>query len=223
MPCAALGLAAAGWACCSGTPPVGSIANGTCGHTGYSGDCDTDPSGAFDTSKERPAIKDLAGCVARVRKCREGVFASFSAQHQDCSWYNQRKCGSWPNLEDLSIYQTEVVAPPAPPPPPPGPVSLAVDWASETRRSITAATVEVDVMPFLARQPLTDPFVAGHYGGPFDKYYSALSDLNASFVRFAPWCPNPRLVVPELTPPSCTAATALGVNNVILTPPCIFH
>jgi hypothetical protein len=46
VPCAALGLAASGWACCSGTPPVGSIANGTCGHTGYSGDCDTDPSGA---------------------------------------------------------------------------------------------------------------------------------------------------------------------------------
>jgi hypothetical protein len=42
-------------------------------------------------------------------------------------------------------------------------------------------------------------------GGPFDKYYSALSNLNASYVRFAPWCPNPRLVVPELTPPDCTA------------------
>ena len=60
----------------------------------------------------------------------------------------------------------------------------------------TAATVEEDAMPTLARQPATDPYVASHYGGSFDKYYSALSDLNASFVRFAPWCPNPRLVVP---------------------------
>ena len=83
VPCAVLGLAASGWACCS-TPPVGSVAEGTCGHTDYGGDCDADSSGAFDTRRETPAIKDLADCVARVRKCRQGVFASFSAQHQDC-------------------------------------------------------------------------------------------------------------------------------------------
>lgn len=94
--------------------------------------------------------------------------------------------------------------PPKPPPPSP-PITLNVDWSVETRRTSTAATVEVDVMPFLARQPATDPFVSTHYGGPFEKYYAALSNLNASYVRFAPWCPNPRLVVPELTPPDCTA------------------
>lgn len=100
---------------------------------------------------------------------------------------------------------SDTTTPAAPVPPPPGPLALTIDWTAETRRSVTAATVEVDAMPTLARQPATDPYVASHYGGSFDKYYSALSDLNASFVRFAPWCPNPRLVVPELTPPSCTA------------------
>eukprot|EP01051_Picozoa_sp_SAG22_P018814 SAG22_NODE_3282_length_1806_cov_2.055653_2_plen_456_part_00 len=96
--------------------------------------------------------------------------------------------------------------PAGPAPAPLPPVTLEIDWTTETRRTSTAATVEVDVMPFLARQPQTDPYVTDHhYGGPFDKYYAALQNLNASFVRFAPWCPNPRLVVPELTPPDCTS------------------
>jgi hypothetical protein len=33
-------------------------------------------------------------------------------------------------------------------------------------------------MPFLGRTS---------YGGPFDGYYSALSNLGAAYVRFAPW------------------------------------
>ena len=107
----------------------------------------------------------------------------------------------------LAPEQATAAHTPAPPPPTPtSPITLTIDWSKETRRTNTAATVEVDVMPFLARQPATDPVIAGHYGGPFDKYYEALSNLNASFVRFAPWCPNPRLVVPELTPPDCTAS-----------------
>jgi hypothetical protein len=181
-------------------PPVGSIVNGTCGHTDWDSNCDTDPKGAFHIEKE--GIKDLAGCVARVKQCSQGLFASFSADHLDCSWYSA--CEGWPHLEDASIYQTEALPPP--PPPPPTKITVNIDWSKETRRTSTAATVEVDVMPFLARQPATDPFVTSHYGGPFEKYYEALSNLNASFVRFAPWCPNPRLVVPELIPPNCTAS-----------------
>lgn len=105
---------------------------------------------------------------------------------------------------------TRALSPPAPSlstaaPSSSSPFAVSINWSRELRRVRTAATVEVDVMPFLARQPATDPSVPGHYGGPFDKYYAALSGLNASFVRFAPWCPNPRLVVPELTPPDCTA------------------
>jgi hypothetical protein len=45
-------------------------------------------------------------------------------------------------------------------------------------RWLPQATVEVDVMPFLGRTS---------YGGPFDGYYSALSNLGAAYVRFAPW------------------------------------
>ena len=180
-------------------PPPGTIINGTCGHTDWGTDCDREPKGAFDTDKE--GIKDLAACVARVSKCQQGLFASFSADphHHDCSWYNE--CEAWPRLEDAGIYQTEALRPPPPPPP----LQIAIDWSAETRRTSTSATVEVDVMPFLARQPATDPFITQHYGGSFEKYFDALASLNASFVRFAPWCPNPRLVVPELTPPDCTA------------------
>ena len=97
------------------------------------------------------------------------------------------------------------------------PLLIEVDWTFETRRTNTAATVEVDVMPFLARQPSTDPSITKHYGGPFEKYYDALTNLNTSYVRFAPWCPNPRLVVPELSPPDCTATKpATNWNSVFL-------
>ena len=215
-------------------PPIGAVTNGTCGHTDWSLACDTASRGAFDARKE--GIKDLAGCVARVKQCKQGAFASFSVDHNDCSWYST--CDGWPRLEDATLYQTEKVRGPPPPPgsSPSPPVSVEIDWTKETRRTSTAATVEVDVMPFLARQPETDPYIKGHCasrpdpvlstvrrvsqlpidrldcaiptdGGPFDKYYSALSNLNASYVRFAPWCPNPRLVVPELTPPDCTGTS----------------
>ena len=85
-------------------------------------------------------------------------------------------------------------------------LNIHLDWSRPIGQSSTAATVEVDVMPFLARQPATDPYIRDHhYGGSFEAYQTALAHMNASYVRFAPWCPNPRLVVPELTPPSCTA------------------
>jgi hypothetical protein len=45
--------------------------------------------------------------------------------------------------------------------------------------TFTAATIEVDVMPFISRS---------NYGGPFESYYNLLSNLSAEFVRFAPWC-----------------------------------
>jgi hypothetical protein len=173
-------------------PPVGAVVNGTCGHTDYTplAKCDTLPRGALR------GVTNLAECVARVKKCKQGVYASFSAAHNDCSWYSS--CDRWPLLEDPGIYRTEVIKPlpPPPPPPPPSPptppppVAVQIDWTNEVRRVKTAATVEVDVMPFLARQPATDPFIPEHYGGPFEAYYKALSELNASYVRFAPWYVN---------------------------------
>ena len=72
-----------------------------------------------------------------------------------------------------------------------------VDWSSPpVRVASTAATVEVDVMPFLARTP---------EGGPFTSYYESLSNLGAEFVRYAPWFPYPYVVVTELDPPDCNA------------------
>ena len=50
-------------------------------------------------------------------------------------------------------------------------------------------------MPFLGR---------ADWGGPFNAYYEALENLGSEFVRYAPWYPNPRVVVTELTPSDCT-------------------
>ena len=75
-------------------------------------------------------------------------------------------------------------------------VQVTVDWtAPPTKVVSTAATVEVDVMPFLGRTS---------EGGPFNAYIEALSNLGAEYVRFSPWYPYPRVVVPELDPPDCT-------------------
>ena len=141
-------------------PPIGAVTNGTCGHTGWSTACDTDSRGAFDAKKE--GIMDLAGCIARVKQCKQGAFASFSVDHNDCSWYSA--CDGWPRLEEPTLYQSENVRGPPPPPgsSPSPPMSIEIDWTTETRRTSTAATVEVDVMPFLARQPDTDPYIEGH-------------------------------------------------------------
>jgi hypothetical protein len=75
-------------------------------------------------------------------------------------------------------------------------IDVKVDWAKSVAKAATAATIEVDVMPFLGR---TD------YGGPFNAYYEALANLGSQYVRYAPWFPNPRVVVTELTPSDCTA------------------
>jgi hypothetical protein len=76
-------------------------------------------------------------------------------------------------------------------------VNISVNWRNVTLNTSTAATIEVDVMPFLGRTS---------YGGPFDAYYEALSQLGSEFVRYSPWFPNPRAVVAELSPSDCTAA-----------------
>ena len=87
-------------------------------------------------------------------------------------------------------------------------IPLHIDWATELTRTRTAATVEVDVMPFLGRTG---------WGGPFDKYYEALENLGAEFVRMAPWWPNPRVVVTELKPSDCTPTKpATNWNSTLL-------
>jgi hypothetical protein len=74
---------------------------------------------------------------------------------------------------------------------------VSVDWSSKPLKvASTASTVEVDVMPFLGRTT---------EGGPFGAYFEALSNLGSDYVRYAPWYPYPKVVVPELDPPDCTA------------------
>ena len=55
--------------------------------------------------------------------------------------------------------------------------TITADFTRVTSTTKTAATVEVDVMPFLGRTP---------EGGPFNGYFEALSNLGSDFVRYAP-------------------------------------
>jgi hypothetical protein len=110
-----------------------SIVNGSCGHTGFESDCNAAALGAFNITKEN--ITDLAGCVARVKKCAKVNFASFSADpdHMDCSWY--ATCPGWPTLtDDAAIYQSETVRPVPPPPPPPASVKVYPYIVHETEQ-----------------------------------------------------------------------------------------
>jgi hypothetical protein len=85
--------------------------------------------------------------------------------------------------------------------------AISVDWASSLRTVTTAATVEVDVMPHLARVP---------EGGSFSGYFSAVSNLGARFVRFSPWYAYPRAIVAELSRPDCQNAKGSSWNTTHL-------
>ena len=178
------------------TPPPGTTAKGCCGVTDPEpglGACDRLPKGSWNTSAE--GIGSLAACAARCANCSQCSYVSFNPapDSQDCSWYNEDSCDLG-SLLRVPGYESEFVRP-SPPPPPAPPLAVRVDWGAEMVRTRTAATIEVDVMPFLSR---------ADWGGPFDGYYEALSNLGAEFVRFAPWVPDPRAVVTELTPSDCT-------------------
>ena len=60
-------------------PKIGQTASGTCGNTQYSNDCNSQSSGAFNTTASE--IATLAQCVAKVKTCKNGNFASFSLQN----------------------------------------------------------------------------------------------------------------------------------------------
>jgi hypothetical protein len=77
-------------------------------------------------------------------------------------------------------------------------ITVSTDWKAPIITTNTAATVEVDVMPFLGE---------ADWGGPYKSYRQALSGLGSEFVRFSPWFANPEIVVPELTPHVCNATT----------------
>ena len=70
-------------------------------------------------------------------------------------------------------------------------VSVSADWNKTVTISKTTPTLQVVVNPMLrTHSPMHD--------GTF----AALKDMGADFVRYVPWFPYPRLVVPELEPPT---------------------
>jgi hypothetical protein len=76
-------------------------------------------------------------------------------------------------------------------------VNVSVAWGSPPLRTVsTAATVEVDIMPFLSR-------TAHNGGGSFSGYFEALRNLGNGYVRFAPWFPYWQVAVLELQEPDC--------------------
>ena len=87
-------------------------------------------------------------------------------------------------------------------------VNLSIDWATALAQTHAAATVTVEVMPFMAR---------ADWGGPFARYYEALAALGAEFPALRYWMPNPRLTVAELTPSDCTATRpATNWNSTLM-------
>lgn len=76
-------------------------------------------------------------------------------------------------------------------------VDISVSWDDPpVRTTATAATVEIDVMPHLARV---------NEGGSFDGFFAAVQNLGASYLRYSPWYAYPGVVVPELYPADCSA------------------
>jgi sucrose-6-phosphate hydrolase SacC (GH32 family) len=69
-------------------PPVGTTGNGTCGATSFGGDCNVDPTGAWNAAAEN--ITTLAACVAKAKGCKMANFVSFSnvPGNADCSYYS---------------------------------------------------------------------------------------------------------------------------------------
>lgn len=85
----------------------GTITSGCCGDTDTGKDCNSDPKGAWSAKEKN--ITDLAGCVAAVRGCRYGNFASFATDlvGDDCSWY--ASCNMGHLLHPPNHYESEIV------------------------------------------------------------------------------------------------------------------
>ena len=241
-----LGLAVGAAPAPSAPPAVGAIGNGTCGPTKVGLDCNTAPKGSFPGMKTfGECVTKVKGCKMG-NYVAFSLGWNDCSWYSTCDW--DHLCADCtkpgPNCPNPAtggcpVYHPWVAevlynigppappaptppAPPVPPPPPPPPApptvfTLDVNWgAAPITTASTAATVEVDCCePFLTR----DPAAHTHGGGPFASYLSAMKDLGAEFVRFAPWYPYPKVAVVELEPTDCTATTPASNWNSSLFDP----
>jgi hypothetical protein len=167
------------------------------------------PGNVFPTDANHPhglrLVANPAGCCALCRKYKNCTFWTYSGggtpAQPTCYNFTGACCflktdvakgQEKPDRAGVVSGSTKDSYPPLPT----GPLTVTVDWDAAIVTTRTAATVEVDVMPFLGE---------ADWGGPFDGYKKALDDLGSEFVRFAPWFANPRVAVTELTPHVCTA------------------
>ena len=163
------------------------------------------PGNVFPTDAAHPhglrLVDSAAQCCTLCQSLKNCSFWTFEHGGTDaqptCYQYSQACCIlKTAAAAGGSAYNANALSGTPQPPPPAGPLVVSVDWDTPIITTQTAATVEVDVMPFLGE---------ADWGGPFEAYKSALGKLDSEFVRFAPWFANPRVVVPELTPHVCTA------------------
>ena len=242
-----VGCAAAAGGGPPGSAPVAGTCGGTKWAENWQTQCQSASCGAIHARANN--ITSLGDCVAACRRCAACSFVSFqqgtssgaSHDHDDCSWYtNCPTTGTSPRA-DMDKYRSQHVKqghakgagigsckippPPLPPPPPHKShyvTAVSADWVASAQLGTTsvAATVEVDVMPFMSRRggPNRTKDNNNTLGGPFKSYFAALRDLGSEFTRFAPWYGYPKTVVAELRRPNCSAGSPIGAgwNSSIL-------
>ena len=110
--------------------------------------------------------------------------------------YVQVRCTSGPGTATPGCISIGGSHCPTPPAPPPAPIvaAAAMQWSTTTRTLATVPSLQVVAHALLMRD---SPI--------HDKSFELLKGMNASWVRYVPWQPTPRLGVAELEPPSGTA------------------
>lgn len=107
--------------------------------------------------------------------------------------YVQARCTSGPGTATPGCVSVGGSPCPTPPPPPPAPIvtTATMKWTTTTRTLATVPSLQVVAHALLMRD---SPI--------HDRSFQLLKEMRASWVRYVPWQPTPRLGVAELEPPS---------------------
>jgi hypothetical protein len=159
--------------------------------------------GSFKAPSQGCATRNATGIVAAAcvghRTCR--LWPNTTTFGDPClgikkSLYVQAQCTSGPGTATAGCLSIGGSPCPTPPPLPPAPTvtSARVQWTNTTQVLATAPSLQVVAHALLMRD---SPI--------HDRLFQLLREMKASWVRYVPWLPTPRLGVAELEPPSGTA------------------